>query len=796
MKRRLLAFLLALCYICSQTGIVALAEEIWDEPWEEPEEVTTGVCGDNDGFTWNLDTETYILTISGADTWTKGLDKDLFDYIGTTANNIIFKDCVFSGSLKSMLGGYADNWMLNSVKFINCDTSKVTDMSYMFYNCNVINELDISGLNTSNVTDMSNMFDGCFGLMSIDISGLNTSKVTDMSGMFYGCRSLGSIDLSKLDTSKVTDMSDMFGDCYCLTSIDLSKLDTSKVTDMSDMFSWCESLENVELGSINTSKVTDMSYMFAGCGNLQKLDVSKLDTSNVETMVSMFSSCSSLKKLDMSKLNTSKVTDMSNMFYNCSSLISLDVSNLDTSSVTTMKAMFSNCCSLEKLDLSSFNTSNVTDMSEMFQWCIALKSVKLNSFDTSKVTDIRQMFNNCSSLVSLDMSSFNLSKVQYVGEYVLAGCNKLETINTPKNLLTFIFLPAKFYDINFNVTNTMFDLYQSKLLVKAKHGSGDLTSEYSVMNLDKYCYLFFSNVDDQDVLGVTVTYGDNITITASTGVLGIDKEAMRSGEKIIVSKEGYCTWSINVSEISETTCGIPILLYQIGEQELGLKYVSDIGENRETTDLLTNTKVYNIKVKNDVIKIKTVAMEPEEVVEYQLWQKDKMIATSDNGTFEVIVTEGFTTGGNCFIKVIGKTGVTRKTRINMSFIAVDISYGKNTSMMDEPLKVEVGSHVPFFGDTDIEIKMPLLPIETKIVGDKIFVGINFDFSEGGAEKEIEEKIEDFKDKLDKLEKATDSVLNKSVVKDIKKYIKDKESMALPGAEYNFDVVGYAECDMG
>lgn len=66
MKKRLLAFLLALYCICSQAGIVAFAEEIGEN--DEIEEVTTGKFGDNGGFTWNLDTDTYTLRVTGSDT--------------------------------------------------------------------------------------------------------------------------------------------------------------------------------------------------------------------------------------------------------------------------------------------------------------------------------------------------------------------------------------------------------------------------------------------------------------------------------------------------------------------------------------------------------------------------------------------------------------------------------------------------------------------------------------------------------------------------------------------------------
>ncbi|MCR4857256.1 MAG: DUF285 domain-containing protein, partial [Bacteroidales bacterium] len=57
------------------------------------------------------------------------------------------------------------------------NTSEVTNMSYMFHKCSVIESIDVSGFNTSNVTDMSYMFANCLRLWNLDVSNFNTSKV-------------------------------------------------------------------------------------------------------------------------------------------------------------------------------------------------------------------------------------------------------------------------------------------------------------------------------------------------------------------------------------------------------------------------------------------------------------------------------------------------------------------------------------------------------------------------------------------------------------------------------------------
>ena len=124
--------------------------------------------------------------------------------------------------------------------------------------------IDFTNFNTSSVTSMKSMFYNCTSLTSLDLSNFNTSSVTDMSGMFYNCTSLTSLDLSNFNTSSVTLMSNMFYYCTSLTSLDLSNFNTSSVTSMSSMFYNCTSLANLTLGQdwgINT-KITslDLSY--------------------------------------------------------------------------------------------------------------------------------------------------------------------------------------------------------------------------------------------------------------------------------------------------------------------------------------------------------------------------------------------------------------------------------------------------------------------------------------------------------------------------------------------------------
>ena len=244
--------------------------------------------------------------------------------------------------------------------------------------------------------------DKMVGIPDIDLSNFDTSKVTNMSYMFYGMRNLTSLNLSNFDTSKVTDMHDMFCKMCSLTTINLSNFNTPKVTDMTYMFEEMRSLISLNLSNFDTSKVTNMNGMFYGMRNLTSLNISSFDTSKATSMADMFSFMSKLTSLDLSNFDTSKVTDMNGMFHGMSSLTSLDLSNFDTSKVTDMGYMFSTMSSLTSLNLSNFDTSKVTNMSYMFRGILNLTTLNLSNFNTSQVTDMDGMFKIWNGDVSED----------------------------------------------------------------------------------------------------------------------------------------------------------------------------------------------------------------------------------------------------------------------------------------------------------------------------------------------------------------------------------------------------------
>ena len=259
------------------------------------------------------------------------------------ANGEIFANEDCRRMFHNLGSGGIDGRLLNKIIFNNFNTSKVTDMSWMFNNCEKLTSLDVSNFNTSKVTDMSNMLQSCESLTNIKgLENFDTSQVTNMQQMFMTCNKLTSLDVSNFDTSKVTNMQYMFDDCSSLSSLNVSKFNTSNVTNMSYMFRFCEKLTSLDVSNFNTSKVTDMSRMFSGCKSLASLDVSNFDTSQVTNMSSMFYSCSSLSSLDVSNFNTSQVEYIKDMFNSCNNL-SGEITIMNPNITNYYDSMFYNC---------------------------------------------------------------------------------------------------------------------------------------------------------------------------------------------------------------------------------------------------------------------------------------------------------------------------------------------------------------------------------------------------------------------------------------------------------------------
>ena len=148
---------------------------------------------------WTFDTETGVLTINENYKYPVNVDGSGNNYFPNPSGSFERKDVkivdIKSGitdSPRTLAYFFSEMTNLTEIKGLeNIDTSKVTNMSHMFYLCKSLRSLDLSSFDTSNVTDMKQMFCACEELVTIYVSDKwDVSKVEESTNMFYDCSNL------------------------------------------------------------------------------------------------------------------------------------------------------------------------------------------------------------------------------------------------------------------------------------------------------------------------------------------------------------------------------------------------------------------------------------------------------------------------------------------------------------------------------------------------------------------------------------------------------------------------------
>lgn len=160
---------------------------------------------------------------------------------------------------------FYDNQSLTDANLEGMDTSNVTSMTKMLAKCVALENLKLSSLNTANVKSMYQMLLNCSKLTSLNLQ-FDTSKVTDMGYMFYGCRALKSLDITNFRIIDECSANDMFRYCNALVTLrppsiiaanlDLSDtiIDATSVNAVLDNLATVSGTKTLTLGSTLLSK--------------------------------------------------------------------------------------------------------------------------------------------------------------------------------------------------------------------------------------------------------------------------------------------------------------------------------------------------------------------------------------------------------------------------------------------------------------------------------------------------------------------------------------------------------------
>ena len=202
-----------------------------------------------------------------------------------------------------------DQMLLDEEDVSKVCTTRITDMSYMFYDfvnfsphsfAEDFNQ-PIGSWDVSSVTNMSAMFYNS-SAFNQDIGNWDVSSVIDMTQMFYN--SAFNQDIGNWDTSSVTEMTWMFRDNSAFNQ-DIGNWDVSSVIDMGQMF--YHSAFNQDIGNWNTSSVTNMRFMF-GNDTAFNQDIGNWDVSSVIDMRGMFNDNTAFNQ-DIGNWDVDGVTD-------------------------------------------------------------------------------------------------------------------------------------------------------------------------------------------------------------------------------------------------------------------------------------------------------------------------------------------------------------------------------------------------------------------------------------------------------------------------------------------------------
>ena len=324
------------------------------------------------GYTGNATSPTY--TNAGTYTIQIGMLGDTFPriYFNHTGDRDKMRNIVKWGEFQwtSFFGAFHGCSNLDVIASDTPDLTNCNNFTNMFHRCFPSLTGTVAGTNwdwtfNNNASNFAQMFRRA-GNFNGDISNWDTSKVTDMSYMFamdnQATEHQFNQNIGSWDVGEVTNMSNMFNNS--IFNQDIGNWDTSKVTSMAYMFT-SNGIFNQDINTKDYTAGSRLAWDVSACTDFQNMfnnstgfatSVNKwkiyTGSSNV-TMSYMFAGATSFN----SSLNTEqftvgqggyqqtylawdvqKVNNLSNVIKNTQ--VTTSLSNWDTSNATTIQELF------------------------------------------------------------------------------------------------------------------------------------------------------------------------------------------------------------------------------------------------------------------------------------------------------------------------------------------------------------------------------------------------------------------------------------------------------------------------
>ena len=318
----------------------------------------------------------------------------------------------YGGSELDELTGYYINYSLSNAKDIEgfglLVTDKVTDMSYMFYGCASLPELDFVTFNTANVWRMDHMFEGCSNLSTIYCyeNWSASERLTSSDDMFAGCYVLVGGESTSCDGENTIDKAyarpdGIEGHGYFTAVKKLYTVFEEEIATLTYYYDNELALHPGVLEYYTPQKGHDLPRLK---GYADKIKYVVIDPSmrklRLKSLANMFDGMTALESIvGLDFIDYCAVTDMYAMFRNCASLRELDLTPVKTARVKNFNGMFYGCSSLKELDVTGFEIGSARDMSNMFAYCTKLKTLRADRDWSKYGMPCTDMFYRCASLV-------------------------------------------------------------------------------------------------------------------------------------------------------------------------------------------------------------------------------------------------------------------------------------------------------------------------------------------------------------------------------------------------------------
>lgn len=230
-------------------------------------------------------------------------------------SKLYYKDKLITNNLEyNKIGGGAGN-IADGTRFANSTWSTLpygyedyvlaqTNWRFFFTQCENLSSIDISDWDTSRVTDMSWMFNGCISLTGrCDISKWDMSNNKSLN-LTFANTSFSEFNLPTTGYGKLENCAGLFNNCTALTKVTgYENIVGNQTNSVNSVFGSCRSLSGtVDCSNWATNNVTNFSMVFYNCSNLTEINISGWNFSNSQGHYSLFENCSNLKTIYMDNI--------------------------------------------------------------------------------------------------------------------------------------------------------------------------------------------------------------------------------------------------------------------------------------------------------------------------------------------------------------------------------------------------------------------------------------------------------------------------------------------------------------